>query len=124
MEVVWELGEASVSDVRARLPDGRRARNTVRTLLERMEQKGWLEHRENGRTYIYSATRPRQASIGQKVVHIIDDVCGGSPEALVSALLDYRGLTRGELQRIRSLLDGAKAQRSKARGGNDGHPRE
>lgn len=111
MEIVWELGEASVSDVRAKLPEGRQAaRNTVRTLLERMEQKGWLTHREDGRTYIYSATRPRDASIGQKVVGIIDDVCGGSPEALVTALLDYRGLTRGELKRIRSLLDDANAR--------------
>jgi len=124
MEVIWELGEASVSDVRAKLSEGRWARNTVRTLLERMEQKGWLEHREDGRTYIYSAMRPRQVTIGHKVMHIIDEVCGGSPEALVSALLDYRGLTRGELRRIRSLLDGAKAQRSKARGGDDGRARE
>jgi predicted transcriptional regulator len=114
MEIVWELGAASVSDVRGKLPESRRpARNTVRTLLERMEQKGWLTHREDGRTYVYSATYPRKASVGQKVAHIIDEICGGSPEALVTALLDYRGLTSGELKRIRLLLDEANAKRTK-----------
>ena len=121
MEIIWNLGEASVSDVRAKLPKDRRAaRNTVRTLLERMEQKGWLNHREDGRTYVYSPSQPRRASIGQRVVEVIDDVCGGSPEALVTALLDYRGLTHGELQRIRSLLNEAKSKKANTRGGDNG----
>ena len=69
------------------------AQNTVRTLLERMEEKGWILHREDGRTFLYSAAQPRQATIGQKVQEVIDRVCGGSAEALVTALLDYRGLS-------------------------------
>ncbi len=110
MEIVWQLGEASVSDVRAALPDDRKpARNTVRTLLERMEQKGWLKHREQKRKYIYYPARPRDVSVGHKVVDVINGVCGGSAEALVSALLDHRGLSTGELSRIRAMLDKAKA---------------
>ena len=125
MDIVWELGQASVSDVRAKLAENRHAaRNTVRTFLERMEQKGWLTHREEGRTYIYSATRPRDATIGQKIVDVIEDICGGSPEALVTALLDYRGLTRGELKRIRSLLADAKARNVKTPRADHGNTRE
>jgi BlaI family penicillinase repressor len=110
MEIIWELGEVSATGVRRVLSQTRPvARNTVRTLLERMEDKGWITHREDGRTFLYKAARPRHASIGQKVREIIETVCGGSPEALVTALLDYRGLSRGELERIRQMLAKARA---------------
>ncbi len=112
MEIVWERGEVSARDVRAVVSLQRDvARNTVRTLLERMEEKGWLTHREDGRTYLYSAIQPRQATVGQKVVEVLDTVCWGSPESLVTALLDYRGLTNSELMRIRAMLDDAKASK-------------
>jgi BlaI family transcriptional regulator, penicillinase repressor len=110
MEIVWERGEVSAKDVRRVLCQSRPvARNTVRTLLERVEEKGWITHREDGRTFLYSAAQPRQDSIGQKVQQVIETVCGGSPEALVSALLDYRGLSSGELERIRQMLARARA---------------
>ncbi len=110
MEIIWERGEVSATGVRKVLSQSRPvARNTVRTLLERMEEKGWITHREDGRTFLYSAARPRHASIGQKVREVIETVCGGSPEALVTALLDYRGLSRGELVRIREMLAKARA---------------
>ena len=112
MEIVWERGEVSAVEVREILSKKRDlAKNTVRTLLDRMEEKGWLKHREDGRTYLYSAAQPREASIGQKVVEVVEHVCGGSPEELVTALLDYRGLSPQELKRIRTLLDEAKATR-------------
>jgi BlaI family penicillinase repressor len=110
MEIVWELGEVSAREVRRVLSRTHPvARNTVRTLLERMEEKGWITHREDGRTFLYSAAQPRQTRIGQKVQEVIDTVCGGSAEALVTALLDYRGLSHGELERIRQMLAKARA---------------
>ncbi len=117
MEIVWERGELSASDVRAILSQTRElARNTARTLLERMEQKGWLKHREDGRTYLYSAAQPRPAAIGQAVLNVVDHVCGGSPEVLLTALLDHRGVTADELARIRAMLDKAKASQPTKRG--------
>jgi predicted transcriptional regulator len=117
MEIVWDAGEVSASQVRAILSRNRDvARNTVRTLLERMEQKGWLKHREQGRTYLYSAAQPRQLTVARKVMEVVDNVCGGSPETLVNALLDHRGLSDGELQRIRALLDAASAASRKRKG--------
>ncbi len=110
MEIIWERGEVSASDVRRVLARTRKvARNTVRTLLERMEEKGWITHREEGRTFLYSAAQPRQVTIGQKVREVVETVCGGSAEALVTALLDYRGLDRQELERIRQMLAQARA---------------
>jgi len=110
MDIVWELGEVSASAVRQVLSRTRAvARNTVRTLMERMEEKGWITHREDGRTFLYAAAQPRQATIGQKVQEVVETVCGGSAEALVTALLDYRGLSSGELDRIRQMLAQARA---------------
>lgn len=109
MEIVWERGEISAREVRQVLCETREvARNTVRTLLERMEAKGWLTHREEGRTFLYSASQPREATIGEKVREVVDDICGGSPEALVTALIDYRGLSDAEVDRIRKMLSAAK----------------
>jgi BlaI family transcriptional regulator, penicillinase repressor len=110
MEIVWERGEVTANEVRRVLSRTRKvARNTVRTVLERMEDKGWLEHRAEGRTFLYTAARPRHDTIGQKVREIVETVCGGSPETLVTALLDYRGLRPDELKRIRQLLEAAQA---------------
>jgi predicted transcriptional regulator len=125
MEIVWNhggIGGLAANEVRRELARGGRrvARNTVRTLLERMEQKGWLTHVEEGRTFLYSPARPRSESIGHKVREVIDTICGGSPEALVTALLDYRGLRKDELQRIREMLDRAVADESQRRGGKGG----
>jgi len=111
MDCIWEHGELSVSGVRALLKPKRAvARNTVRTLLERMEEKGWLKHREEGRTYLYCAAQPRQTTVGGKIADVVERVCGGSPEMLMAALIDFRGLTKDELSRIRQMLDQAQSR--------------
>jgi BlaI family penicillinase repressor len=113
MEIVWEKGEVAASEVRELLADGRGlARETVRTMLERMEDKGWLKHRVVGRTFFYSAGVPRDATAGQKVIELIDTVCGGSPERLMTALLDYRGLSAEEAARIEELIKQARDSKS------------
>ena len=112
MDIVWEQGEVTAREARDALSRDV-ARNTVRTLLERMEEKGWVRHREVGRAFVYRAARPREESIGRKVREVVDNVCGGSPETLVAALLDYRGLRPGELERIRKMLNEAKGSRLK-----------
>lgn len=114
MEVVWQQGEVTVAGVRTALAAHRNvARNTVQTMMLRLEERGWLAHREVGRAFMYRAARPREESIGQRVREIVNNLCGGSPETLVAALLDYRGLRPGELERIRKMLDEAKSGRLK-----------
>jgi predicted transcriptional regulator len=111
MEIVWERGEVAAVEVRQLLASGRGlARETVRTMLERMEEKGWLKHRVVGRTFFYSPAVSRSDSEGQKVIELINTVCGGSPERLVTALLDHRGLTAEEAARIQKLIRDAKAK--------------
>jgi BlaI family transcriptional regulator, penicillinase repressor len=115
MQIVWDNGELSASEVGKILaPKRRLARNTVRTLLLRMEEKGWLTHREEGRTHRYRAAIPRETTIAKKVVELIDTLCGGSPEALMTALLDHRGLTDAEAKRIREMLDAARQKKKRS----------
>ncbi len=109
MEIIWDLGEAGVAEVVRALNNSRpAARNTVRTLLERMEEKGWLTHRTEGRSFIYAPTVDREESLGERVRDMVEKACGGQPEKLMMALMDYRGLSDEESSRIRQLLDQAR----------------
>ena len=110
MEIVWQRSEVTVSEVREALVSTRNvARNTIQTLVVRLEEKGWLTHREDGRTFIYSAARPKSVSLGAKVVQMIDRLFAGSPEEMVTALIQYRGLSADESERIRAMIDAAEA---------------
>lgn len=116
MEIVWHRGEVTVSEVREALSETRDvARNTVQTLVVRLEEKGWLTHREEGRAFLYTAARPRAVSLGAKVVQMIDRLFAGSPEEMVTALIQYRGLTSDEAARIRAMIDGAEASQKSDR---------
>ncbi|QDT88420.1 BlaI/MecI/CopY family transcriptional regulator [Gimesia algae] len=109
MEVVWQREEVTVSEMREALSARRPlARNTVQTMLVRLEEKGWLKHREQGRTFVYSANRPRTASLGAKVSQMVDRLFAGSPEEMVTALLEYRGLSADEAARIRAMIEAAE----------------
>ena len=110
MQVVWERGEATVSEVRDALASRKLARNTIQTMMVRLEEKGWLRHREVGRRFLYSAKVPQRKSLGVKVVQLVDHLFAGSPEDMVSALVEYRGLTKEEATRIRAMIDKAEAR--------------
>ena len=111
MEIIWDRGEATVAEVRDSLARRRPlARNTVQTTLVRLEERGWLKHREEGRTFIYSANRPQTASLGAKVARLVDRWFAGSTDQLVTALIEYRGLAPGEADRIREKIAKAESQ--------------
>ncbi len=106
MEIVWESGEVTVSEVRHALAQRRElARNTVQTMIVRLEERGWLKHREEGRAFVYSAKRPRTVSLGAKVAQMVDRLFAGSPEEMVTALIEYRGLSPDEAKRIRDMIE-------------------
>ena len=120
MEVVWAAGEVTVTEVRDALAKKRElARNTIQTMMVRLDERGWLQHREQGRTFIYSAARPKIVSLGAKVSQMVDRLFAGSPENLVNALIEYRGLSTDESQRIRDMIEQADAKQAspETRGG-------
>lgn len=108
MNVVWDRGEATVADVWKELAARRPvARNTVQTMMARLEKAGWLDVRADGLAFRYRATRPREAALGSMVRRLVDSAFGGSAEGLVLALLHGRGVSREEARRIRAMIDKA-----------------
>ena len=113
MHIIWDTGETTVSEVWKRLSLRRRvARNTVLTLMERLVKKGWLRRRAEGHVFRYSAALQRQATLGGIVRRLVDTAFGGSAEGLVTALLDERGVTAAEAERIRKLIDKSRRPKS------------
>ena len=101
MAAVWEAGPSSVESVHQTVyPKRRLKETTVRTLLRRLEQKGHLRHEAQGRAYVYRAVEPARRLAARAVRQIIDRLCKGSVEELVSGMVDARVLSKGELDRL------------------------
>lgn len=116
MDIVWDRGEVAVSEVWEILAERRNvARNTVQTMLVRLEDKGWLKHRVIGRTFFYSAVHPREKTQRRMVRDLMQSFFDGSPEDLAAALLDDVSLSKAEADRIRELIDDAERRRRKKR---------
>lgn len=106
MDVIWQRGEATVSEVRDALAGERAvARNTVQTQIARLESKGWLTHEERAGTFVYRATRARRPVLARIVDRLVERAFGGAPDALVQALLHGRDLSDEQAARIRKMLD-------------------
>ena len=114
MNIVWERGEATVADVWKALAEQRKvARNTVLTMMTRLEEKGWLERDEEAHAHRYRATAPREATLGTMISRLVETAFAGSAEGLMMALLHERGISRQEAERIRAMID--EAERRKER---------
>jgi BlaI family transcriptional regulator, penicillinase repressor len=109
MNILWRSGEGTVADVlalvRLRRPV---SRNTVQTTLSRLDEKGWLKHREEGGTFFYFPAVPREEAQVQALGRIVDTVFDGSVAGIVMALLENRSLTRAEAARIRRMIKEAE----------------
>jgi predicted transcriptional regulator len=109
MESVWQRREATVVDVVADLSAKRGlARNTVHTMMARLESAGWLAHRLDGKTYLYRAVQSREKAVGTLTRRIVDQLFGGSPDGLVMALLDEYSISQDELKRMKTLITQAE----------------
>jgi BlaI family transcriptional regulator, penicillinase repressor len=105
MDVVWGAGPCSVEAVHLAVSRKRKLKeSSVRTLLRRLEQKGYLRHTIEGRAYIYSAVEPARSFAGRAVRQIIDRLCRGSVEELVSGMVEAKVLTKGELDRLADFV--------------------
>ncbi|MCA9148656.1 MAG: BlaI/MecI/CopY family transcriptional regulator [Planctomycetales bacterium] len=113
MQIVWDRGEISTYEVREIIGRERAvARNTVRTMMERMEQKGWLTHRVIGRTRFYSARVAQDMGLANRVLEFVDKTFAGEPDRLMAALIEHRGLSAEEIERIQKLLDESMRQKT------------
>jgi len=82
--------------------------STVRTVLRRLEEKGYLAHTIENRTFLYQPAETRQRVAGRAVQRIVDWFCEGSVEELLVGLVDSKVLDRGELQRLADRIAAAQ----------------
>ncbi len=101
MEVVWRLGSASSEDVRAALAERHPMKeSTARTVLKRLDEKGYLSRRVEGRTNLYRSSEAPLRVAARSVRQIIDRFCGGSFEQLLVGMVDHRFVDEEELQQL------------------------
>ena len=104
MAVLWELGSATVAEVRERLSDDL-AYTTVLTVLRTLEEKGYADHVEEGRAHRYHPLVARDAAGASALRRVVQKLFGGSTELLLTQLVSDRRLSERELRRMRKLLD-------------------
>jgi predicted transcriptional regulator len=117
LKVLWEHGPVSVRDAHRLLLGDERigkelAYNTVQTMLRIMEEKGLVDHRVDGRTFIYTANYSRDESART----FLDRVFDGAASQLVLSLLRTEQIRGDELDRLQALIAGARRQRRQAEG--------
>jgi BlaI family penicillinase repressor len=101
MDYIWTHGPCSSEACREGLAAFRPMKDsTIRTVLRRLEEKGFLTHQTEGRTFIYKASDARQNVALRAVKAIIDRFCGGSAEQLVLGMVDNAVLNRKQLERL------------------------
>lgn len=101
MEIVWERTSATAEDVRTALADRHPMKeSTVRTILTRLEEKGYVSHRVDGRTNVYRGVDAPQKVAAHSVRQIIDRLCGGSVEQLLVGMVNNDVVDEQELQRL------------------------
>jgi predicted transcriptional regulator len=109
MQVVWETGPCPVEAVYLVVSRTRKLKETsVRTILRRLEQKGYLRHEEQGRAYVYRAAEPARSVAARAVRQIIDRLCKGSVEELVSGMVEAKMLSKGEMESLEKLVKGQR----------------
>jgi predicted transcriptional regulator len=101
LEFLWNHGPATAEAVREAI----RARHplkdsSVRTLLRRLEGRGYVSHRLDGRAFVYHAEQPPQSLAARAVRQIIDRFCAGSVEQFLTGIVDEKVVSLQELERL------------------------
>ena len=109
MRVLWDKGEASAAQVQQALDRTRKlAITTVSTLLVRLEKKGVISHRSEGRTFVY---RPRVSELEMRrrtISTVIRNLFRGNPSEVVGQILSERDVSAEDLARMKKLIQEAK----------------
>jgi BlaI family penicillinase repressor len=105
MQAVWGGETCTVEAVHQIVSRNRNLKETTtRTLLRRLEQKGYLKHESDGRAYVYRAVEPARNLAARAVRQIIDRFCQGSVEELVNGMVEAKVLSKIDLDALEKLV--------------------
>jgi predicted transcriptional regulator len=113
MRILWSHAALSAEAVRSKL-DRPLKEATVRTVLRRLEEKGYLTHEVQDRTFIYAAAEPRMQAAARAVKRIVDWFCDGSVDEVLVGMVEARMLDQEQLDRLATRVAQAKKQPKKA----------
>lgn len=114
MQVIWSKSRATADDVRQALSRRQGLKDsTVRTVLRRLEAKGYVEHDVEGRTYVYRPRMKPHNVATQQVRGIIDRFCRGSVENLLVGMVDDNLITPDKLRELAERIDETDAEQKK-----------
>ena len=108
LQIVWELEEATVNEVRNRILEKRQvAYTTIMTVMKNLSDKGALKYRKEGNAYVYSATQKQDPEkVKSKLLNLtLDKVFNGSAADLVQTLVQNERLSKEELAEIKKMID-------------------
>lgn len=106
LRLVWQLGAATVQQVHDTLPEGRKiAYKTVQTLLRRLEEKGYLTHKAQGRAYVFCPAVKREAVVKRTVLDFLDRLFGGDPRPLMHFLAREGRIDTEDIEELKKLID-------------------
>jgi BlaI family transcriptional regulator, penicillinase repressor len=107
MAVLWDRGPSTAAEVREALAEQNLdlAYNTVLTQLRILEDKGHVDHKEEGRAHRYRPLVKKNEARASALTRTLDRLFGGSAEALVTQLVQQRGLSKDELKGLRRVVD-------------------
>ena len=104
MSVLWDLGEATVTEVRDRV-DPNLAYTSVSSMIRMLEMKGYVSHRRGeGKTHVYFPAIDPETAGESALGRVLDKIYGGSPIKLLAHLMEQNKLSDKELARMRDLL--------------------
>jgi BlaI family penicillinase repressor len=110
LKVLWERSEATVVEIQQALSAERQlAATTIATLLSRLEKRGLVAYRTEGRQYVYRAVLQKHDARHHALVEMTKGLFGGDVPTMVSQLLSSHELRPGDLARVRALIE-AKEQ--------------
>jgi predicted transcriptional regulator len=111
MDIIYELKEATVAQVLARIANPP-SYSAIRALLRVLEEKGHLVHKQQGPRYIYSPTLSREKARKNALKHVMKTFFDNSTEDIVAALLDISedNLSKQDYQRIQELIKKARKE--------------
>ena len=101
MEILWNNGPGTAERIRESLaPRNVLKDSTVRTVLRRLQEKGYVTHKTEGKAYVYTGIdKPRNVAV-RAVQQILDKFCDGSLEQLLVGLVEDEVVDRAELQEL------------------------
>jgi predicted transcriptional regulator len=116
LQLLWQHSTLSAERVREELDrqDRPLKDSTVRTVLRRLEEKGYVVHVLDNRTFLYSPAEPAKMVAGRAVKRILDWFCEGSVEALLIGMVDSAVLDGAELQRLAKRIAAAQGENPSA----------